>query len=219
MTGIADSAPVLAKRLRQSHFGPGIVLGLFSLCSASLLALSDDLTRAPIAARAAEDLRASLSQVVPEALHDNDLTAGQILWTDPAEGEVPVYLARRGDVVTAVAFALTGQGYSGAIRVLIAVDPEGTVLGVRVLAHTETPGLGDKIEAAKSAWIEGFDGRSLVNPDREGWALRKDGGIFDHFSGASITPRAVVGTVHRGLSLFARQKDTLFQPVNKETGT
>ena len=115
-----------------------------------------------------------------------------------------------------VAFELTGYGYGGAIKVLVGLSPAGEVLGARVLAHAETPGLGDKIEAAKADWIFDFDGRSLASLPKEDWALKRDGGVFDQFSGASITPRAVVTTVRRALELFGRNRAALTAPLTPE---
>ncbi|TCO71618.1 electron transport complex subunit RsxG [Rhodovulum euryhalinum] len=197
----------------RAPLGLGLMLGLFSLVAALMLAFANDLTRAPIAARHAEDLLAALAQVVPADLHDNDLAADIRTVEDAVEGAVPIHVAARDGAVSGVAFELTGYGYSGAIRVLMGVAPDGTLLGVRVLSHAETPGLGDKIEVAKGEWILGFAGRSLTDPAPEGWKVRRDGGVFDQFAGATITPRAVVGTVHRGLTLFRRHRDALLAPM------
>lgn len=199
--------------LKSSPLGLGLMLGLFSLVSALMLAFASESTRAPIAARSAEDLLASLEQVVPSDLHDNDPTADIRTLADPDEGEVPVYIAARAGTVTGVAFELVGYGYSGAIRVLMAVAPDGRLLGVRVLSHTETPGLGDKIEVGKGDWIHGFAGRSLTDPAPAGWKVKRDGGVFDQFSGATITPRAVVQTIYRGLTLFQRHQTALTAPL------
>ncbi|MBN9887923.1 electron transport complex subunit RsxG [Salipiger abyssi] len=207
-----DTSAAWARRLLRSPAAPGLLLAAFSLGTALLLAGSDALTRELIARRATEDLYASLAQVVPPALHDNDPTADRRVLRDADEGEVPVYIAMREGRVTAVAFGLTGYGYGGAIRVLMGIAPDGTLLGARVLSHAETPGLGDKIEAAKSDWIEGFAGRSLTDPPPAGWKVKKDGGVFDQFSGATITPRAVVATVQRGLALFERNRAALLVP-------
>ncbi|MEX5729958.1 electron transport complex protein RnfG [Rhodovulum iodosum] len=215
MTDTPTSAPqpeLEVSRLeafRRSPVWQGLLLAGFSLVTALILSASDEVTRGPIAERATEDLLASLAQVIPAAIHDNDLVAEMQTVNDQIEGGVPVYVATLNQEITGVAFVLTGFGYSGAIRVLIGVAPDGTLLGVRVLSHTETPGLGDKIEIAKGDWIDGFSGRSLTDPTPEGWKVEKDGGIFDQFSGATITPRAVVGTVHRGLALFERHRASL----------
>ncbi|GAA0309229.1 electron transport complex subunit RsxG [Rhodovulum strictum] len=207
------SGPARFAALRHSPAWHGLLLAGFTLATALILSYSHDLTRDAIADRQTEDLLASLAQVIPAQLHDNDLSADTRTLADATEGAVPVHLALRGGEVTGVAFVLTGYGYSGAIRVLIGLAPDGTLLGARVLSHTETPGLGDKIEIAKHDWIEGFAGRSLTDPGPEGWKVKKDGGVFDQFSGATITPRAVVGAVHRGLALFERHRDALVTPT------
>ncbi|MEL6208190.1 MAG: RnfABCDGE type electron transport complex subunit G, partial [Pseudomonadota bacterium] len=156
MTNSPDSAPTAAPlrdRLRDSALLPGLLLALFALVSALLLAVSSELTAAAIAQRKAEDLQASLSQVLPPALYENDPVKTILTLDDTLEGPVAVHRARQGEAVSAVAFSLIGQGYAGGIVVLMGIAPDGRVLGVRVLSHAETPGLGDKIEAAKSDWI------------------------------------------------------------------
>jgi electron transport complex protein RnfG len=194
------------------------LLGGFSLVAAALLVMGDIATRDTIAERNAEDLLASLAQVIPASMHDNDLLANTIsleldLGSEAADAEetspLLVYRALQGLDVKAVAFEVVGQGYAGPIRVLLGVDAAGRVLGARVLAHAETPGLGDKIEVDRNDWILAFDGRSLKDPAADGWAVKKDGGIFDQFSGATITPRAVVKAVKGGLTLFESHRDTL----------
>ncbi|MCF7983141.1 MAG: electron transport complex subunit RsxG [Thiohalocapsa sp.] len=189
------------------------LLGGFALVAAALLVMGDIATRDAIAEREAEDLLASLQQVLPEDLHDNDLLANTIQLPATAavvpEGSVTVYRALQGLDVTAVAFDVTGQGYAGPIHVLLGIGVDGRVLGARVLAHAETPGLGDKIEIGRDDWILSFDGRSLDDPQPARWAVEKDGGIFDQFSGATITPRAVVRAVKGGLELFEANRDAL----------
>ena len=199
----------LAALLRQSSFAHGMLLGLFAFATAFALTSFDDMTRGAIASRAAEDLRASLAQVIPDELHDNDVTTDTVMVDGGKDGPVKVYRARRDGAVTAVAFEMTGYGYGGRIEVLLGIDPKGELLGVRVLLYTETPGLGDKIEAAKSGWILGFAGLSLRDPAPAEWKVKRDGGVFDQFSGATITPRAVVGAVRRGLELFDRSRAEL----------
>jgi len=111
--------------------------------------------------------------------------------------------------VTGVAYKIKGHGYGGEIDLILAVDCDGTILGTRVLSHSETPGLGDKIEASRTDWILGFDGRSLSNPPPERWAVKKDGGVFDQFTGATITPRGVVRAIKGGLELFRDHREAL----------
>ena len=203
--------------LREMPLAHGIRLGLFALATAAILALVDDLTERAIEMRMAEDLNASLAQVIPAERHDNDLAKGHLLIDDALEGAVTVYRATRDGAVTGVAFEIATPGYSGTIRTLVGLAPAGRVLGARVLAHTETPGLGDKIEVAKSDWILGFNGLSLGNPRDEGWRVKRDGGKFDQFSGATITPRSVVGGVHRALKFFDRHRGTLLSRTQPET--
>jgi electron transport complex protein RnfG len=189
------------------------LLGGFALVAAALLVMGDIATRDAIAEREAEDLLASLEQVIPPALHDNDLLANTLTLSVDGAGGVPeqltVYRALRGLDVSAVAYEVTGQGYGGAIDILLGIGADGRILGARVLSHAETPGLGDKIEATRDDWILDFDGRSLADPQPSGWAVKKDGGIFDQFSGATITPRGVVAAVKGGLEVFAEHRDAL----------
>ncbi|WP_172328989.1 electron transport complex subunit RsxG [Mangrovicoccus sp. HB161399] len=196
---------------REAPAAHGVLLALFALFTALVLAISDELTRGPIADRATEDLNASLVQVIPDGIHDNDLASDRI---EVMDGGVPVavYQATRSGTVTGAAFERVGYGYGGAIKVLIGLDPSGELLGVRVLAHAETPGLGDKIETAKSDWIHGFEGKSLDDPSPERWKVKRDGGEFDQFSGATITPRAVVAAVKGGLDFFAAHRDEILTP-------
>lgn len=196
------------------------LLGGFALVAAAMLVMGDIATRDAIAEREAEDLLASLTQVIPSELHDNDLLADAITIPagadEDAAGDLIVYRALHGLDVTAVAFETIGQGYAGPIRILIGLDSDGRVLGARVLAHTETPGLGDKIEVARDDWILAFDGKSLGDPPLERWGVKKDDGDFDQFSGATITPRAVVRAIREGLELFAEQRDALTASAVKQ---
>ncbi|RCX31983.1 electron transport complex subunit RsxG [Thioalbus denitrificans] len=190
------------------------LLGLVSTLAAALLVGANLVTREPIAQREAEDLRASLAQVVPEAIHDNNLLEDTVDIRDGAQ-VTRFYRARRQGAVSAVAYRMVAQGYSGDIVLLLGVAPDGSILGVRVLSHAETPGLGDRIEVQKSDWILGFSGLSLDNPATAEWAVKKDGGVFDSFSGATITPRAVVAGIRRGLELYRAHR----RELNDATGS
>src|SRR5690606_38890243 len=124
---------------------------------------------------------------------------------------VTVYRAyRQGAPVAALFMIVAPDGYSGSIKMLLGVWADGRVAGVRVLAHKETPGLGDKIELARADWILSFNGKSIGQPPLEGWAVKADGGVFDQFTGATITPRAVVGAVKRALLYFNTHREQLF---------
>ena len=121
----------------------------------------------------------------------------------------------RGEAKGAV-FRMAARGYADDVVVLIGVDVDGRILGVRVVKHKETPGLGDKIEVAKSGWIRDFDGKSLGNPEASRFAVKKDGGDFDQFAGATITPRAVVKAVKQGLEFFATHRDAILATENSK---
>jgi len=133
---------------------------------------------------------------------------------------VTVYRARKGGREIAVVFTVVApDGYSGAIRMLVGIRADGRLAGVRVVAHRETPGLGDKVEAHKSDWIRDFDNRSLRDPKADGWAVKKDGGVFDQFTGATITPRAVVAAVHSALRYYATHREAMFLVAQREDST
>lgn len=147
----------------------------------------------------------ALAVLLPEDGFDNDPEADRIAVRAPAwlgsEDALAVRRARRGGATTALVLeAVAPDGYNGDIRLLVGVDAGGRVLGVRVLEHRETPGLGDAIEAARGPWIEGFRGRALDDPAADAWRVKRDGGAFDQIAGATITPRAVVGAVRRALA-------------------
>jgi len=212
----ASSAPSvsLSERLSRLMEGVGgqhaVVLGGFSLAATLLLTVAYSLTKAPIEQSALEDLRHSLEQVIPASIHDNN-PAGDTLELLVDGAPILVYRARQAKQITGVAFETSTKGYSGDIRLLLGINQNGQLLGVRVLHHTETPGLGDKIEVTRTDWITRFTGRSLSDPPEETWAVKKDGGPFDQFAGATITPRAVVNGVRDGLRLFAAHRDELLQ--------
>ncbi len=196
-------------RFRTTVSYQAILLGISTLIATTLLSFGNLATRDAIALRLEEDLKASISQVVPANLYDNDLLASALSVTDAGGEDLTVYRAQLEGETTVVIFEVRENGYSGVIRSIMAVAPDGTMLGVRILAHTETPGLGDKIEIAKDDWVLGFNGRSLDNPPRSGWRVKKDGGEFDQFTGATITPRAVVNSILGGLDFFAQERALL----------
>ncbi|CAL1239792.1 electron transport complex subunit RsxG [Candidatus Methylocalor cossyra] len=190
------------------------LLAACALLASLLLGIGDLTTRGAIDRRQAEDLRATLEQVLPRQLYDNDLLAHPRRIPSAGEGtgldQTEVYIAKKNGVVTAVAFKMLALGgYAGPLTLMLALDAQGTILGVRVIAHTETPGLGDKVEVGKSDWILKFTGRSLANTPARGWRVKKDGGDFDQFAGATITPRAVVNGVAGGLRFFERHREEL----------
>jgi electron transport complex protein RnfG len=195
------------------------LLGLVALLASLLLTQASALTHNAIAAAESRDLQTSLAQVLPQGSFDNAL-AEDTLMLDSPQGPIKVFRARLHGQVTAVVMKLSPIGYAGPIDMVMGVDADGKVLGVRVLKHKETPGLADQIETSKGRWIFSFDGKSLGNPPPKDWAVKKDGGIFDQFTGATITPRAIVGGLKHGLELFASEHARLFDstPPSASTG-
>ncbi len=191
---------------QQNMLTHGVILGTFCLGFALLLAVTDRVTAQDIAARAIEDRQNSLSQVIPDSIHDNNPVTDSVAMKDGQGNEITVYRATKEGKVTGVAYEIFGSGYAGKMKLMLGVDAEGKVLGVRVLAHKETPGLGDKIEVKKGDWILRFAGLSIGNPPVEKWKVKKDGGQFDQFAGATITPRGVVRAIREGLEFFAANK-------------
>jgi electron transport complex protein RnfG len=203
----------LAQLRPKLHYQAGILAG-FALAASVLLGFADLATRGVIQMRLEEDLKASLEEVVPSDLHDNDLLADTV--TVPSADaaidadETVVYLAKKQGRVSAVSFKFVApDGYAGPIHMVMGIAGNGEILGVRVISHTETPGLGDKIEITKSKWVLSFDGKSLDNLTFEEWAVKKDGGVFDQFAGATITPRKVVQAIRRGLAFYRAHRAEL----------
>jgi electron transport complex protein RnfG len=198
----------------KNMFIGALILGLFAVSGTGLVAL----TRAGTAERIAENERQALlrnlHQIVRPEEHDNDLYADLIQVHDPllgSNGPVTVYRARKGGLpVAAVIASIAPEGYGGDIKLLVGIRYDGTLAGVRVISHKETPGLGDAIEAERSDWILGFTGRSLGEPDDKKWKVKKDGGVFDQFSGATITPRAVVKAVYNTLRYYRQHREALY---------
>ncbi|MEI6414023.1 MAG: electron transport complex subunit RsxG [Pseudomonadota bacterium] len=189
----------------------GLVLGAFCLGFGVLLAVVHRLAAEDIVARAMEDQQYSLNQVLPASGHDNNPATATLTLTDVHGKLVTVYRALARGRVTGVAYEIHGSGYGGEIKLMLGVAPDGKILGVRVLAHKETPGLGDKIEVKKSGWILRFTGLALGNPPSEKWKVKKDGGLFDQFTGATITPRGVVGAIRDGLAFFQAHQAQLIE--------
>ena len=198
------------EQLREKIGYHSVLLGVIGLATSAALALANHSTLESIRAAEAKDLQDSLKQVLPEGLADNDLLKDATVFTKEDGSKVTVYRARLGDDPKGAVFKVASRGYAGDVVALMGVDVTGRILGVRVIKHQETPGLGDKIEIAKGPWITAFDGKSLVEPDTAHWGVKKDGGIFDQFAGATIPPRAVVKAVKGGLDFYATHKNEIF---------
>jgi electron transport complex protein RnfG len=195
---------------RRVGYQAGLVGGMALLASALLIAANTD-TKDKIAQRLSEDAQKMLAQVIPPALHNNNLVEDTFVVDSKT-----IYQATLGDHVNAVAFQVSEEGYSGLITLIMAVNPQGRVLGTRVISHSETPGLGDKVEAERSSWINSFEGLSFETLPQAQWSVKKDGGYFDQFTGATITPRAAVKAVREGMLFFQRHKALLLVPPAAE---
>lgn len=204
------------KVLGQSITRNGLLLAAFAVATALLVSGTYLNTRDRIALQQRQAEEKALLQIVPRSRHDNSMLDDTL--PAPVGGELlrlrqprPIYRAREGDEVIAVILpARAPDGYSGEIDIAVGVNRDGTIAGVRVLKHRETPGLGDKIDRQKSDWVEDFRGRSLRDPAPDQWAVKKDKGVFDQFTGATITPRAVVAATRRSLEYAALNHDSLF---------
>ncbi len=200
----------------------GGILAVSALLATALVALTHQVTASRIQEQEQKQLLQVLNQVIPEDSHDNEIYKSCTLiqqqdylgTSDP----MPAYLATKGGQPSGAAIeAIAPDGYNGAIKLIVGLDMTGTVTGVRVLAHQETPGLGDKIDTRITHWIYSFTGRKLEGEKDPRWAVRKDGGDFDQFTGATITPRAVVNAVKRVSLYFEKHSDMLFtQPTHCE---
>jgi electron transport complex protein RnfG len=204
-------------KIETSILVAGLLLGVFSVAGAGLVAVTHIATADLIAQNERQALLDKLSVLVPAGQVTNDMATDRIEVSDPAHlgGEqTTVYRARSGEQPVAVILTpVVPDGYAGPIRLLVAVLRDGSLGGVRVVSHKETPGLGDKIEEQRTDWILGFAGKSLGDPAPEQWKVKRDGGVFDQFTGATVTPRAVVKAVKNTL-LYVRDKgDALYAPA------
>jgi electron transport complex protein RnfG len=191
------------------------ILLMFAIIGTALVSYTFDNTRERIAANERATLLRQLHRLITPDQHDNILLDDAIAVHNESllgTGEpVMVYRAlKNGEPVALVIAAIAPDGYSGSIKLLVGINANGTLSGVRAIAHRETPGLGDAIEEERSDWIHGFTGTSLENPPLDRWKVRKDGGDFDQITGATITPRAVVQAVRDALLYYRQHQETLF---------
>lgn len=193
----------------------------FAFVGTALLAYVFNITRAPIEASEKEARLALFKQILPESTYDNDLLKDniEIAPNEQLGNRLPTVanIAKlNGKTAGVILEALAHDGYSGDIKLLIAIRADGSISGVRVLAHKETPGLGDYIDIAHGNWIKLFDEESVNKTPDEQWRVKKDGGKFDYMVGATITPRAVVKAVHKALQFYEANKTQLFAVAKAE---
>ncbi|WP_456447790.1 electron transport complex subunit RsxG [Thiolapillus sp.] len=205
--------------LNRNIFISAAILGIFGVLGATLVSLTWTATAERIARNQQEAFLHNVYKLIDKKEIDNDLLKDVITLNTPAlaKSEIKVYRARKQGQPVAVIFSpVQAPGYASPINLMVGIRYDGTLGGVRVLSHLETPGLGDKIDEEKSDWILSFTGKSLGNPPPDKWKVKKDGGVFDQFTGATITPRSVVGTVKKVLEYYAREKENLFKkPAEK----
>ncbi len=201
--------------LSKNMLKTATMLTLFAVLGGGLVTVSFQMTREQIQANERLSLLRNLNEVMSHDRYDNDLFSDVREMTHEAllgtAEPVIIYRARKqGQPVGAIFTSVASDGYSGSIHLLIGVHSDGTLAGVRVVSHQETPGLGDIIDLRKSKWILGFQGRSLNNPNESSWKVRRDGGVFDHLTGATVTPRAVVKAVKNTLVFYQNHREEVF---------
>lgn len=208
----------LLESIRRNAVG----LALFAIVTAGAIALAQVSTQSRIERNIQQAAAKALNEIIPADQYDNDLLTDTLplnsfdtaILGDIAD-DAKLHIARNAGRVTSLILpVITPDGYTTDIRMIVGIhidgtDMAGTLAGVRVLEHKETPGLGDKIDRKKSTWIDDFIGKSLTQPNEAGWNVKKDGGEFDQFTGATITPRAVVHAVKRALIFFEDNKEQL----------
>ena len=194
-----------------------IGLGIFALVTAGIVAAAHSLTAERIAHNIRLAQAKALNEIVPIGSYNNDLLADSLSLQEfdtallgPIKDSDNINFARiNGAITTVLIPAVAADGYTQEIRILVGIKTDGSLAGVRVTEHRETPGLGDKVDLKKSPWILGFTGKSLTNPMESQWTVKKDGGDFDQFTGSTITPRAVLKAVKRAQLFFVKHQDTL----------
>jgi len=206
----------------KSMLRSAAALGLVAITGTTLLTGVDFLTADRIAAQERRVILEQLGQIIPDQ-YDNQLLDDRFSFSDehyfPNGQTVIAYRARLQGEPRAVVLKFNAvKGYNGNITLLAGINPDGSLRGVRIISHKETPGLGDAIETEKSDWALNFSGKSLTHPEVEKWAVKRDGGQFDQFTGATITPRAVVDAVRLALEYFTAHRDYLFDTAAEPAG-
>ena len=208
-------------KMSQSLKVNALGIGIFAAITAALIAITFVLTKAPIAENIRKQKSAKLFEIIGDTATDNDIFAQTITLDGSTFGysnNIKAHLAMyKGEIKSIVFPVISPAGYSGNITLLVGVNAYTIIAGVRVVTHTVTPGLGDKLELKKSPWVLAFN--DLKKTPEQRWAVKKDGGDFDQFTGATITPRAVVNAVGKTLDYVMLNRDTLFTYINNNTNT
>ncbi|MGY8872685.1 MAG: electron transport complex subunit RsxG [Pseudomonadales bacterium] len=201
----------LLTSLRKNTVG----ISIFAIVTAGLIAITQVSTKERIIENERAQQAKALYEIISRDSIDNDLLQDIVTIEAPELGYplAKIYQAKRNNQVKAVIVpVISPDGYSGDITLIVGINADNSVAGVRVLSHKETPGLGDKIDLRKSNWIMGFNQKSMTSSNDSNWAVKKDGGQFDQFTGATITPRAVVNAVAQALRFFKQNRDLLLSP-------
>lgn len=208
-----------------------IGLGLFAIVTAGSIGVAQVATVDRIKHNVQIAQAKALHEIVPKNEYDNDLLNDTVSlnqegahakWNirllGPLAEDAVAYIARKeGKAHTVILPVTAPDGYTTHINMIVGIKLDGTLAGVRVINHKETPGLGDKIEAKKFPWILQFSGLSLLNPEEDNWAVKKDGGEFDQFTGATITPRAVVRSIRLALEFFDKHGQDIVAEANSNS--
>lgn len=206
--------------MKSSMFRNGLILAAFAVVTTMLIALTFSGTEQTIISQQQKKLQGILSAIIPAQLHDNDMRTNCTFVTSQeflgsAETQTVFRATKDSQKVALALETVAPDGYSGKIKLVVGMDTSGTVTGVRILEHKETPGLGDRIDIRISDWITSFNGQVLTEQNESMWAVRKDGGQFDQFTGATITPRAVVSAVKKAVEYVKIHQQEIFAAVNQ----
>jgi len=214
----------MAESILKHTVKTALTLVAFAVSFTALMGAVHQITKEPIAESEAAARRALFQQIITQDQYDNAVLEDTVsIAPNNLLGNREATMANiarmQGKPVAVILEAIAPDGYQGEIKLLIAVKQDGSISGVRVIAHAETPGLGDYIDIAKANWIKLFDGESLSKTASSNWKVKKDGGTFDYMAGATITPRAVVKAVHNTLQYVEQHKETLLAPTMIESQT
>jgi len=202
------------------------ILAIFAIVCTAIVGLVNELTKDRIKAQEQLQLLNTLHSIIEPSRYNNDITQDCVSLSSPLLGgskssttsnkpNQTAYIARNNANPVAIAMTSTApDGYNGNIELIVAINMDDSISGVRVLKHQETPGLGDKIELRKSDWILSFNDKKILSEKDSRWAVAKDGGMFDQFTGATITPRAIVKAVRKTLLYFKDNKNSLLTLPN-----
>ena len=193
----------------------GFLLAAFAIVCTVAIATISQLTKPMIAKQEQLALINTINQLIPAESYDNDIFASCFEVNDDlllGKGQTQqVFIATKSNLPVAVMLETsTFKGYAGEIKLAVGIFENGQVAGVRVIRHTETPGLGDKIQTNKTDWIYSFNNKTYQLEQDARWEVKKNGGDIDAFTGATITPRAVTHAVKDALIYFAENKQQLF---------